>query len=178
MSHRRALLLLVMALTACAAPPETAKPLVERARFGVFFGTEVQERREIPFEVDRSKQVIGFRIELSRPRTEPVEVTWELDMPGDRRGVRDVEGRRGLGRRTKLGRAQMRPGSVRLDQELGFVAQDSLGTWNLRVLVDDEPVIDRPFLVYDPEQRRKLRRESRAELDAERTKQFKSKKRR
>lgn len=157
--------LMLLVLGACS---EDARPerLVQSAEFGIFWGGQVQERDEIPFSLDRSKQVQGVRIELSAPSKAPLEVTWELDMPGTTRRVRDAQGRRGKGRVVKTGRTEMRAGQVELDLELPFEPGDPLGTWNVRVTVAGETVVDRPFLVYDAAARKRAKREQR---EAERT---------
>jgi hypothetical protein len=150
--------LLCLALVGCQLPQERAGT-VASAEFGVFFGGQIQERDQIPFSVDRTRQRQGFRLEFAKPLAAAVTVKWELDMPGTTRAVRDVTGRRGAGRLVKLGQADARAGARTFDQELPFVPGDPLGTWNLRVTVGGELVIDRPFLVYEPVQRRRAQRE-------------------
>ena len=44
----------------------------------------------------------------------------------------------------------------RFDQLLPLDPGDPLGTWNIRVTFDERVVIDRPFLVYDAQARRRL----------------------
>ena len=158
---RRAFLLLpLLMLAACSEPPRSDR-LVESAEFGIFWGGQVQERDEIPFSLDRSKQIQGVRIELAAPAKAPLEVSWELDMPGSTRRARDAQGRRGKGRVVKTGRTEMRQGQDRLDLELPFEPGDPLGTWNVRVSVAGETVVDRPFLVYDAGARKRAKREQR-----------------
>jgi hypothetical protein len=48
---------------------------------------------------------------------------------------------------------------------LPFSPDDPLGLWNIRVLVGDQVVIDRPFVVYDAIERAR-RREAAADTDA------------
>ncbi len=160
MNRRVVLLSLVswLLLFGCQQRPEHRGP-VASARFGVFFGGQIQERKEIPLVMDRAKQSLGFRIEFSEPLPQPLAIRWELDMPGAGRRVRDAHGRIGKGRVTKLGEAKARMGLARFDQELPFTPGDSIGTWNVRVLVGDDVVIDRPFLVYDRAARRRAERE-------------------
>ena len=69
--------------------------LVARAQFGIFFGGQLQERKEIPFELDRSKQKHGIRIEFTEPLRQATKISWELDMPGEGKRVRDETGRIG-----------------------------------------------------------------------------------
>jgi hypothetical protein len=128
--------------------------LVARAQFGVFYGGQVQERQEIPFVLDRTKQTHGIRIDFARPLPQALRVSWELDMPGSSKRVRDRAGRIGGGRLVKLQEVLVPAGRTRFDQMLPFEPGDPLGTWNIRVLVEDQVVIDRPFLVFSPAARR------------------------
>ena len=147
-------------LFACAAllgcnGEAKSEAFVQRAQFGIFFGGQLQEREQIPFELDQSKQTHGIRIEFREPPRRAVTVNWELDMPGTTRGVRDKQGRIGRGRLAKLGDATVRPGQKQFDQVLKFQPGDPLGLWNVRVVVDREVVIDRAFQVFDARARRR-----------------------
>jgi hypothetical protein len=138
---------------------EERQELVAHARFGVFYGGQVQQRQEIAFVLDRSKQKHGIRIDFVRPLPEPVRVSWELNMPGSSRRVRDRAGRVGRGRVVKLQQAVVPAGRTRFDQLLPFEPGDPLGTWNIRVLVEDRVVIDRPFLVFSEAARQRALRQ-------------------
>ena len=135
--------------------PDRSKPkqLVARAQFGIFFGGQVQERKKIPFVLDRSKQKHGIRIEFAEPLREKTHVSWEVDMPGEGRRVRDDKGRIGKGRVVKLSEAEVPAGRQVFEQVLPFSPGDPLGMWNIRVVVEDSVVIDRPFLVLSEERR-------------------------
>ncbi|MEZ4224219.1 MAG: hypothetical protein R3B13_24935 [Polyangiaceae bacterium] len=156
-------------LASAGCRPEAEPPLVKSAELGVFFGGQIQQRSEIPLQHDTSKQTQGFRLRFSRPLTHPVLVRWEVDMPGAGRRVRDAEGRRGYGRLVKLAEANARAGLEVFDQAIPFAAQDSPGTWNVRVHVDDVLALDRSLWVYDPVRRRRDERDEQARVDAERT---------
>lgn len=148
-------LLLCLALAAgCRARAEESSGVV--ARFGVFFGGQVQERSELPLELDRARQLQGFRIDMEPPPAQAVEVRWELSLPSSRRAV-DEQGRKAPARRTRSGQVSMRPGEPRLEQTLPFASDDPLGLWNIRVLVGERVVIDRPFVVYDARAREQAR---------------------
>jgi hypothetical protein len=174
MKRRCALLAISLALTALASgclAPEPRRGLVERAEFGIFFGGQVQERDEIPFTLDRGKQRTGFRIEFHEPLSHPLDVSWELDMPGTTRRGSDPRGRRGMGRIVKTGVAPAPAGEKRLEIELPLSPGDPLGTWNVRVVIAEQIVIDRPFLVYDAAARRRAERaEQRDQREARRRK--------
>ncbi len=126
------------------------KTLVSRAELGIFFGGQVQKRDEIPFSLDRAKQTQGFRIDFAEPLARPARVHWEIDRPNPK----------GRGRAVELGEAEARPGAQRFDREIAFEPGDPLGTWNVRVLLDDELVIDRPVSIYDATARKRAVKEA------------------
>lgn len=120
-----------------ASPPGA----VRSARFGILFGGQVQQRDELPFELDRAKQQQGFRIELARPLDAPQTITWELSRPsGSRRGPERI---------TVLGRGEVAAGQTVFEQPIPFKPGDPLGLWNIRVVLGERVLIDRPFVVYD-----------------------------
>jgi len=129
---------------ACEVRP-TSGGLVEQARLGVFFGGQIQQREEVPRVLDGS-QVQGFRIVFREPLVESKRVRWELVLP-PKSGAAEV-------RVEKLGEITVPVGQREVDQVLGFEPGDPLGLWNIRVLVDDELVIDRAWLVFDAAARR------------------------
>jgi hypothetical protein len=139
-----------LASCGCENRPTTSQK-GPRAEFGVFFGGQVQQRAEIPFVVDGTQQIQGFRIDLSEPATMAVAVSWEVEMPAPLAG-RDKTV-------AKLGRASIQQGQQRLDQKLPVEPGDPLGLYNVRVLVGDQLVIDRAFLVFDEAARRRALKE-------------------
>ena len=150
------LLLANASALSCEAPGRPEPGVV--AEFGIFYGGQIQERQEIPAEVDRTRQLQGFRLRLEPPPAHPLEVRWELGMPGAGRFVQDSQGRRARPRRVQLGQARWRPGEAVFEQALPFLPGDPLGLWNIRVLVGSHVVMDRPFVVYDERSRnRRLR---------------------
>jgi len=148
------MLLSLLATTTSCEPPTERQSLVRRAQLGLFFGGQVQERDEIPFTLDRSKQTQGFRIDFVAPLTEPLAIRWEIDRPKVR----------GNGRVAELGADQARVGQERFDHELPFEPGHPLGTWNFRVIAGEQIVIDRPVLVYDARARRRALKEREASL--------------
>lgn len=157
--------LMCAALATCACQSPAAAEATLEARFGIFYGGQVQERVEIPFEIDRARQLQGIRIDMQPPPREPHEVRWELSLPTGRRRA-DARGRKALERRLRQGSQRMRPGEPRFEVALPFAVDDPLGLWNIRVLVGERVVIDRPFVVYDPRQRAAAVRRARAAEDA------------
>lgn len=110
------------------------------ARFGVFFGGQIQERTEIPLVFDRARQNIGVRLEFSTPPVSEARVTWELEKPRAGKG-------KNLGNVVEYGEARTRPGEPVLDVPLAFRDGDRAGAWRIRVALDGKNVLDRPFTV-------------------------------
>jgi len=163
MSRRRgSAWLVVLLLPGCedARPPE---PHLS-GEFGIFFGGQIQERRDIPFELDRSQQIQGFRVDFGAPLVREATVRWWIDRPevavrGKKRG-----GTGGSPDEEETGAEEARVprGQTRFEHTVPFAPGDPLGLWNVRVLVDGKVAIDRPFEVYD---RRARERASERERD-------------
>lgn len=151
-------------LAACTAPNQAAAPGIH-AEFGIFYGGQVQQRDEIPLSLDAARQRQGFRLTLSPPPQQALEVRWELGKPGQGRRVPDSQGRRARPRSVQLGRAHFRAGEAVFEQALAFLPDDPLGLWNIRVLLGDRVVLERPFVVYDAVERAR-REQAAAEVDA------------
>jgi hypothetical protein len=152
-SFRRVLVLpVLLALPGCREPSAAAGRAAS-AEFGVLYGGQVQERQELPFELDPSRQRIGFRLTLTPAPSDALEVRWELGKPGMGRRAADSQGRKARPRQVQLGRAHFRPGEPTFEQVVTFSPGDPLGLWNIRVQLGEEVVIDRPFVVYDPVER-------------------------
>ena len=103
--------LLVLSLLGCQSKPE-ADPLVERAAFGVFFGGQIQDRKELPFELDPSKQSCGIRLDFRAPLARSLKVGWEISRP-----LREKPSKGGASadRVTEVGEVAARVGEQRLD---------------------------------------------------------------
>jgi hypothetical protein len=141
---------LAASLLGCQNKPEQ-DPLVERAAFGVFFGGQIQDRKELPFELDPSKQSCGIRIDFKAPLARSVAVGWEIARPlGEKASKADG----GLDRVTEVGQAAARIGERRLDIPILLRQGQVLGSWHVRVKVDERAVIDRDVLVFDPRELR------------------------
>jgi hypothetical protein len=141
-------LLLAVLAAACREAPTSEPGPAPVAKFGVFFGGQIQERQEIPFVLDSTRQTQGFRIQLPEPAPKDVEVSWEIEMPAPRVV--------GAGKTiTKLGTATLARGGSRLDQRFEFEPGDRLGLYNVRVRLGSELVIDRAVAVYDEAARRR-----------------------
>ncbi len=139
--------LLALAASGCDAGTDHPTPAPIRAEFGILFGGQVQQRQRIPLETDRSKQTVGFRLTFGAAVSRSQRIEWQLDLPGTSRNAPDHRGRLGEGRLTRLGEAQTRAGEPRFEQVIELLPGDPLGTWNVRVLVDGNIVLDRPFLM-------------------------------
>jgi hypothetical protein len=136
----------------CHEKPEP-DPLLERAAFGVFFGGQIQDRKELPFELDPAKQSLGIRVDFREPLTRPVRVSWEIERPLNAKASAS-KGDAGQERVTEVGEAQARLGERRLDVPVLLRPGQVLGTWHVRVKVEERAVIDRDVLVFDPRERR------------------------
>jgi hypothetical protein len=156
--------LLIPALAACESPVAAPRP-GESFEFGILYGGQIQERDEIPLELDGSRQRQGFRLALSPAPDTALEVRWELGSPGVGRRVADGLGRKARPRKVRLGRAHFRPGEPALEQLVTFSPGDPLGLWNIRVLLGDRVIIERPFLVYDAAERAR-QQQAAAQADA------------
>ncbi len=142
--------LLALSLAACERP-KAPQGLVKQARFGIFFGGQIQEREQIPFELDRGKQTQGLRVEFSEPLPRPLKISWEINRPaGPRRAGTKAPA---TDRNIESGSGEARVGQTRFEQLVPFKPGDPLGTWNIRVVAGDELVLDRRFIVYDERER-------------------------
>lgn len=137
-----------------ACKPAPTNPF-ERAEFGVLFGGQIQERTEIPFELDSSKQTLGFVVQLRQPLSAPTSLHWELSKPGPLAANRVSDP---LSRRVELFDAPLGAGQTQIQKTVNLEPGDGLGMWNIRVTVGDQLAIDRAFMVFDPATRaRKVR---------------------
>jgi hypothetical protein len=149
-------LALAFAVNACT-PQSGPDQLVERATFGVFFGGQIQDRKELPFELDPAKQQQGIRIDFRAPLARAVPVAWEIARPATAKSAK-VAANGGVV--VEVGDATAREGESRLDMPLSFRQGQVLGTWHVRVKVDTRVVIDRDVLVFDARERRERERDA------------------
>jgi len=138
MKRRTALLGLALVVGGCERTPPGA---VKEAEFGVFFGGQVQELKEITKELDPAREQHGFRLTFAAPLPQEQRVTWELSLP-----VSDKGGPRAA----LVGEATAQPGQTTLDVTLPFRPADPLGAWHAKVSVAGKVVIDRDFTVVAP----------------------------
>lgn len=134
-----------VATLAWACTPESASPIT-RAEFGVLFGGQIQERTELPFELDTSRQALGFVVELRRPLGTATTLHWELSKPGPT-GANRLPAP--LNRRVELFDASISAEQTLIQRSIVLEPGDGLGMWNLRVTVGEHLAIDRAFMVYD-----------------------------
>jgi hypothetical protein len=144
----------LLGVATCAlgcTPKSDPDPLVESATFGVFFGGQIQDRKELPFELDPAKQQQGIRVDFRAPLARAVPVSWEIARPVSAKATKSDGG---LEQVVEVGDATARVGETRLDVPLSFRQGQVLGTWHVRVKVDTRVAIDRDVLVFDPRERR------------------------
>ena len=133
-------LIVTLGLAALLGCRQAADAPPVHARFGVFFGGQIQERSEIPLVFDRARQNIGVRLEFSTQPASEARVTWELEKPRAGKG-------KNLGNVVEYGEARTRPGEPVLDVPLAFRDGDRAGSWRIRVALDGKNVLDRAFNV-------------------------------
>jgi len=141
---------LALGLLGCQSKPEQ-EPLLERAAFGVFFGGQIQDRKELAFELDPSKQSCGIRLDFRAPLARPLKVGWEIARPLREKASK---GETAGDRVTEVGEVLARVGEQRLDVPVLLRQGQVLGTWHVRVRVEERTVIERDVLVYDPRELR------------------------
>jgi len=158
LAFSRAVPVLALALSVLGCPAKRdPDPLVERASFGVFFGGQIQDRTELPFELDPAKEQIGVRVDFRAPLTRAVPVGWEIARPASAKSKNTDAGGDQI---VEVGEAAGRVGESRLDIPLSLRRGQVLGTWHVRVKVDARLVIDRDVLVFDARERRERERDA------------------
>ena len=140
--QRRAFVASGLGLGLAFACERAPSPASVRAKFGVFFGGQVQERDEVPLILDKARLSLGVRLEFESPPTVAARISWELEKPS---GV-DKTGK-SLGSLVDYGEARTRPGEPVLDVPLAFRPGDRPGAWRVRVALDGKSVLDRAFKV-------------------------------
>ena len=126
-----------IAALGCNKPSDA--PAVD-AKFGVFFGGQLQEREELPLVLDRTRQSHGIRLDFRDPPEQPLRVTWEIEKPGATKAL-------DAGKLVEYGETTTRAGEGRLEIPLSFRATDRPGAWHVRVSVAERLVVDRAFRV-------------------------------
>lgn len=151
--------------TSCEARQSEPSSHLSRVQFGVFYGPEIQELTEIPLEPDAPGQGMGIRLSFLTPPDPPLKVRWELERP--RRPQPASKSDAGvpppaldagtsprdelaLDRLVQFGETTTRPGASSLDIPLAFRPGDPLGDWSVRVFVEGQSVLSRPFRVVRP----------------------------
>ena len=134
----RRLALLLLVVGACQRTP---KGVVKAAKFGVFFGGQVQELKELPKQLDPARQRHGFRLTFAAPLTHDVPVAWEVSLPATDKSAP---------RPALVGEATAKLGQSVFDVPLAFRPSDPLGAWHAKVTADNIVVIDRDFTVVAP----------------------------
>lgn len=124
----------LLALACDRSPPG----VVQSAEFGVFFGGQVQELKEIPKELDPARQQHGFRLTFRAPLRQDVPVSWEVSFPVTEKGGP---------RAANVGQATAKAGQSVLDVPFAFRPTDPLGSWHAKVTAAGVVVIDRDFQV-------------------------------
>jgi len=136
---KAALALALLLPCGCDAKP---KGVVKDAEFGVFFGGQVQELKELPKQLDATRQRHGFRLTFVAPLPRDIPVAWEVSLPPTDKSAP---------RPALIGQATAKAGQSVLDVPLAFRPMDPLGSWHAKVTADGVVVIDRDFSVVAPQ---------------------------
>jgi hypothetical protein len=112
--------------------------VVQTGEFGVFFGGQVQELKEIAKELDPARQRYGFRLTFRGPLAKEVPVSWEISLPATDKSAP---------RAANVGQTAAKAGQSVLDVPLSFRPTDPLGSWHAKVMAAGVVVIDRDFQV-------------------------------
>jgi hypothetical protein len=136
----------LLCLSGCQSKPDQ-DPLLERAAFGVFFGGQIQDRKELPFELDAAKQSCGIRIDFREPLVRSLKLSWEIARPLHEKAGKSPASAE---RVTEVGEVLARVGERRLDVPVLLRKGQALGSWHVRVKLGERTVIDRDVLVFDP----------------------------
>lgn len=144
-----------LAVTGCKTE-SGPDPLVERAAFGVFFGGQIQDRKELPFELDPAKQQQGFRVDFRKALASAAVVHWEIARPLSSKSAK-LDGGASV---TEVGDATAREGETRLDVPISLRQGQVLGNWHVRLSVATRVVLDRDVLVFDARERRERERDA------------------
>jgi hypothetical protein len=135
---KRRLFVVVLGALAC---DRRSPGVVQEAEFGVFFGGQVQELKEIKRELDPARQQHGFRVTFRAPLAHDVAIAWELSLPTTDKGGP---------RAAMVGQATAKAGQGLLDLPIAFRPSDPLGSWHAKLSVDGQVVVDRDFAVVAP----------------------------
>lgn len=128
----------VCAVLLALACERRAPSPVKEAKFGVFFGGQVQELKEIQKELDPGRQQHGFRLTFRAPLEHELPVAWELSLPAtDKAGPRAA----------LVGEATAKLGQSVLELPMTFRTSDPLGAWHAKLTAGGEVVVDRDFMV-------------------------------
>jgi hypothetical protein len=131
-------------LCGCQIPNRASQTEPTRAKFGVFFGSQIQQRKDIALVTSQLKQRHGFRLDFSPKLTRSTTVEWELDFPTKRAGT---YGPSNSPRASRKSQVNLPSGTDQFEQILDFLPTDVEGTWNIRIRVDRDVVLDKAFRV-------------------------------
>lgn len=127
-----------LSLFGCRSTP---KRTVE-AQFGLFFGGQIQQRSVLSIDTNASVQPLGFRLLFEAPVTHPTDIEWTLDFPAAKAGPR---GPSNVPRGERTDRVVLPKGAEQFEQLVRLRSTDVPGTYNVRIKVDADTVLDRPF---------------------------------
>lgn len=128
-------------LYGCALFGCSEAPPSPQAELGVFYGGQVQELQTVRLSSEPGKERYGFRVQLPASTLRAHAVHWEIQRPG-----RTAAGK-WVPPQTEVGHEQLGLGEREFRKVFSFEAGAPTGTWNFRVLVDRQLVLDRALEV-------------------------------
>lgn len=133
-SHNAHVAIVMGLVLGCDNGDHFSRPVIAKA--GIFYGGQLQNRKEWPLILDATRQTQGFRIDFAQPLPKPARVHWEVI----RSSVRQKKHSSELGGADPD--AVVAAGSQRFDQVIAFSDSDRPGDWRLKVTVDGSSVLD------------------------------------
>jgi hypothetical protein len=136
---------LALALVLSSACRAFTDPEPARVEFGVLFGGDVQDRDTIVFEPSPDRQELALRVTFPEPLAHETRVSWELERPTK---LKNPDGSSAYA--AELGERRARAGERVVHAQLRFRKGDPLGTWRIRVRIDERVALERAFQVVEP----------------------------
>jgi len=133
--------LVLTVLAGCRSPSVDSDVL--RVEFGVPFGGDIQDRAQIPLDLETRE--LALRVTFREPLVRDRVLSWELERPSNARGS---DG--GMLFAAELGEARVGKGERSAEAKLAFRRSDPPGPWRIYARLDGRALLDRKFEVVDP----------------------------
>jgi hypothetical protein len=123
-------------------------PEVERVEFGVPFGGDIQDRTQIPLDLEGRE--LALKVTFRAPLTRERSLSWELERPTNSRAS---DG--GMLFSAELGEARVLRGERSAEAKFSLRRGDLPGPWRIRVRLEGRTLLERRFEVTEPAAREK-----------------------